>query len=75
MFIILKIIPLYTIWNTKINSNDLIMTFVLFSIYIIWIFFNKKGISDFEKQTMEMVLHNKNTLPGMIFIAKLLNLE
>jgi hypothetical protein len=51
------------------------MTFVLFSIYIIWIFFNKKGISDFEKQTMEMVLHNKNTLPGMIFIAKLLNLE
>ena len=33
MMIIAKIIPIYTIWNEKITSKDIIATFILFIIY------------------------------------------
>jgi hypothetical protein len=72
MFTLLKIIPLYSIWNTKIRAHDIIATIVLFIIYLVWIFYNKKTISDFKNQTLDLVLHNKNTLPGMMFLNKII---
>ena len=38
---IIKIIPLITIWNTKITLIDIIFTFQLFFIYFIWVFLSK----------------------------------
>jgi hypothetical protein len=70
MMIVLKIIPLYMIWREKIYFKDILFTFVLFGIYLIWIVFNKKSISDFTKQTMDLILHNKNTFPGMTYLNK-----
>jgi hypothetical protein len=72
MFTLLKIIPLYSIWNTKITEIDIIATIVLFIIYLVWIFYNKKTISDFKNQTLDLVLHNKNTLPGMTILNKII---
>jgi len=72
MFVLLKIIPLYSIWNTKITARDITATIVLFIIYLVWIFYNKKTISDFKKQTLDLVLHNKNTLPGMTILNKII---
>jgi len=68
MMFILKIIPLYSVFYEKIYFKDIVFTFVLFGIYLIWIVLNKKSISDFTKQTFDLVLHNKNTFPGMIFL-------
>jgi hypothetical protein len=72
MFILLKIIPLYSIWNTKIRAHDIIATIVLFIIYLLWIFYNKKTIADFKNQTLDLILHNKNTLPGMTILNKII---
>ena len=74
MFVFLKVIPLYSIWATKINWNDIKFTFILFAIYLFWTFFNKKTFSDFHMQTYKLIFYNKNTLPGMIFLDKMCRL-
>jgi len=71
MVIILKLLPIYTIWNTKIRSQDILATFVLFLIYLFWVFMNKKSMFGFIQNIKNMILHNKNTLPGMILLTKL----
>ena len=73
MFLLLKGIPLCTLWNTKIHFKDVMATILLFIIYLTWMIFNKKSILDFEKQTTNLILRNKNTLPGMTFLEKIKN--
>jgi hypothetical protein len=66
MFIILKLIPLYTIWNDKIQFNDDIKnTSLLFIIYLLWIHLNQLTITDALTNAKNLILHNKNTMPGM----------
>jgi len=72
MFILLKIIPLYSIWNTKITAKDITATTFLFIIYLVWMSFNNKKPSDFKNQTLDLILHNRNTLPGMTILNKII---
>ena len=72
MVVLLKLIPLYTIWNTYIKYTDIVFTLFLFLIYLVWIKYNNKSISDFNQNTMNMILYNKNTLPGMMFLDKII---
>lgn len=71
MVILLKIIPLYTIRNTNILYKDIFATLILFLIYLFFMFFTGKNIFDFIKNTKNLILYNKNTLPGMIFLEKI----
>ena len=71
MMILLKILPLYSLYNTKIYWKDIIATVILFIIYLFWIFLNNKSISDFTQGTKNLIIHNKNTLPGMMLLEKL----
>jgi hypothetical protein len=74
MIIILKIIPIYTIWDKKIIwKKDIKSTIILFIIYLFFLIINKKSINDFIKNTKNLILHNKSTLPGMIIIEKINN--
>jgi hypothetical protein len=75
MFIILKLIPLYTIWNDKIRFNDDIKnTTLLFIIYLLWIHFNQLNITDALTNAKNLILHNKNTMPGMKILQYLLKI-
>lgn len=69
MFVLLKVIPLLSIWKTKINLNDVAFTMLLFILYLIWV---KKGFLDFKNNLVDVVLYNKNTLPGMMFLDKII---
>jgi Ca2+/Na+ antiporter len=72
MFLLLKVIPILSIWREKMQFHDIIATFVLFIVYLFWVIVvNKKNFYDFTKQTNNLIIHNKNTLPGMIFLDKL----
>ena len=71
MMIILKIIPLYTIRNDKINYKDIFFTFILFIIYLLIMYLNGKNINSFVKQSKDLIIHNKNTLPGMFLLEKI----
>ena len=71
MMIFLKIIPLYIIRNRKITLNDIYFTGVLFIVYLLWMFINKKNTTDFINNTNKLIIYNKNTLPGMILLEKI----
>lgn len=71
MMFLLKILPLYSIWNTKITINDIYFTSILFIAYLLWMFINKKTMSDFTNNTKKMIIYNKNTLPGMQLLEKM----
>ena len=75
MFVILKLIPLYTIWNDKIHLNDDIKnTSLLFIIYLLWIHLNQLTITDAITSTKNLILYNKNGLPGMSILQKILKI-
>ena len=69
MFVILKLIPLYTIWNDNIKLNDDVKnTSVLFIIYLVWIHLNQLNITDALTSAKNLILYNKNTMPGMTIL-------
>ena len=75
MFILLKLIPLYTIWNDKIQFNDDIKnTSLLFIIYLLWIHLNQLTITDALTNAKNLILHNKNTMPGMTILQKIVKI-
>jgi hypothetical protein len=75
MFFILKLIPLYTIWNDKIQLNDDIKnTSLLFIIYLLWIHLNQLTITDAITSTKNLILYNKNGLPGMTILQKIVKI-
>ena len=71
MMFIIKIIPLYTIWHTKLTINDIYFTVVLFIMYLLWMYINKKNTNDFITNNKKLILYNQNTLPGMQLLEKL----
>jgi len=40
--IFIKIIPLFTVWNSDITSTDLVFFVILFCMYVVWLFFNNQ---------------------------------
>ena len=81
MTILLKLIPLYTLVfyknkalsiNKMVTSKDIFATFSLFFIYVFWVTIHQKSPSDFQQQTRDLIIHNKNTLPGMSLLDKLI---
>jgi hypothetical protein len=81
MTIFLKLIPLYTLVfyknqtlsiNRMVTSKDIFATFVLFFIYVFWVTIHQKSPSDFQQQTIDLIIHNKNTLPGMTLLDKII---
>lgn len=69
MFFILKLIPLYTIWNDNIKLNDDIKnTSLLFIIYLVWIHLNQLNITHALTSSKNLILYNKNTMPGMTIL-------
>jgi hypothetical protein len=72
MMILLKIIPLYSIWNTKNSINDIYFTGFIFIVYLLWLFINNQNSHDFINNSKKLIIYNKNTLPGMILLEKML---
>jgi hypothetical protein len=72
MMFLLKILPLYSIWNTKITVNDIYFTGFVFLVYLLWMFINKQNSHDFINNSKKIIIYNKNTLPGMILLEKFL---
>ena len=66
-----KIIPLYTIWNTKIRLQDIYFFVILFSIYIAWIIINKQNNHEVINSIKNLIIYKKNTLPCMQLLEKM----
>lgn len=69
---IMKIIPLYTIWNTKVENKDIVATIILFFIYLFWSFIvNGIKMSYFINIKKDLILHNKINTPGIFLLNKI----
>jgi hypothetical protein len=71
MFII-KIIPLYLIWNTKIKKRDVIFTIILLFIYLIWLYINNVTVYYILNELNQVVL-NKKQFPSVELLLKIYN--
>ena len=69
--IVVKIIPLLTIYKTKIIKNDFIYLLVAFLIYMIWLTINKINIIDFYKKISLSVIHGENKTPFIYIFDKI----
>lgn len=67
VMMIMKIIPLLSIYKTKIIKKDFFYLLVLFFIYIIWLTINKINMIDFYKKISKSVIHGENKTP-FIFV-------
>ena len=71
MFII-KIIPLYLIWNTNIKWRDIVFTFILLFIYLIWLYINNVSIY-YVLNELKQVILNKKKFPSIELLLKIYN--
>jgi len=71
---VIKGLPLYTIYRTKASIKDIYAMFVLFGIYAIWVYANHGTIMEYLDKTFYSILHEKNETPAMWAIAKLRSL-
>jgi len=70
---LIKIIPLYTIWNTTTNIKDIKAFILIFLIYLFWYFIvNNKNISYLINLKKDLVLYNKINTPGIFLLNKLI---
>jgi hypothetical protein len=65
---LIKLIPIYTIWNTTITKKDIMATFILFVLYLIFLKLNNKSLLIEMDIIKKVVIENKNVLPGMKII-------
>ena len=50
IILLIKVIPIYTIYKYSITYKDIIVTFCLIILYLMWIHLNHKSINDISKQ-------------------------
>ena len=62
IIILIKIIPIYTIYKYPITKKEIIITFCLIIMYLLWIYLNNKSINEISKQ----LKYNKGPLFMMI---------
>lgn len=69
LIILLKLLPLWTLRNTKIQEADLYATAGVFLMFIGWIVWDEQLNVLVESYTQ--MLNNRNQLPGMILLEKI----
>lgn len=71
---IVKVIPLYTVWDTTIKMKDIYMAIFLFFIYLFWIYINKMTLKKIFNNT-KLVAKGKRyfTLMSIIYNTFLKN--
>ena len=69
---IMKIIPLWTLRNTRININDFIFGVVLFFIYYLFLLYNNYTLYKIIKILYFSIKYNNQVTPMMYIINKLI---
>jgi hypothetical protein len=70
IILLMKVIPLWTLRQTTMSEKDLYATLGIFLMYIGWIVWEEHVFILYKAYTD--MLNNKNQLPGMLFLEKIL---
>ena len=71
--IILKVIPLYTLWNDKIKRQDILISIILFMVYLFYLYLHRVNFTTQQKRIINSLLYNQNKTPFLHFINKYLH--
>lgn len=72
--IVMKGIPYYTLRNEKITINDIILTMLLFLVYLFWLFINKINFIQIYQKVNNSLIKNKGDTPGIMLIDYILKM-
>jgi hypothetical protein len=73
--IIIKVLPILSLYNTKIVLKDFIFGIFLFIIYNFWLLYNNYNAIKVAKSFYNALTYNKINSPLMTFINKLININ
>jgi len=62
---IFKCIPLYIIRKDTIKVGDIIVTLILFHLYLLWLYFNNQNLYTNTRAVVHELLADNGTTPGM----------
>jgi hypothetical protein len=66
----IKIVPLYIVANTVIHKRDILFTFCLIVVYIIWLVVNNVNVYQYIKDPLKIFRENKTDETPLISIIK-----
>jgi hypothetical protein len=66
----IKIVPLYIVANTVIRKRDILFTFCLIVVYIIWLVVNNVNVYQYIKDPLKIFRENKTDETPLISIIK-----
>ena len=58
--LLIKIIPLYTIWKDKYKTEDFVFLCYLFLLYNIWLYLQNKNVFQITDKIFHSILYGKN---------------
>ena len=73
--IIIKVLPILSLYNSKIVLKDFIFGIFLFIIYNFWLLYNNYNVIKLAKLFYNTLTHNNINTPLMTFINKLININ
>ena len=70
VFLLTKVIPLATIWNTRITRSDVVVSLGVVVAYSLWIVLHRNQIT---LSTVNSLRENRNETPGIYLFHKIKN--
>jgi len=67
---LIKGIPLWSIWNDPYRLKDVYATIVLFVLYLLWIWINDVNIHNVLNKQLHHIYTNEPIGPGMYYLKK-----
>lgn len=66
---LLKVYPLYTLWNDKIKNQDIFASFILLICYVFYLYLHKESITSYQMKIFKSLINNKNETPFLQLIT------
>ena len=69
--LLIKIIPLYTIWKDKYKVEDVVFLCYLFLLYNIWLYLQNRNVFQITDKIFHSILYGKNETPFLFLYKKI----
>jgi len=73
IMIIMKLIPLYLVWNNYNNIADISVSIFIFMLYDVWLIINKTNVIIIQEKILDSIIKEKNRTPVLWLINEMIN--
>jgi len=65
---LMKVLPLYDIWNHPYKIKDIYASIIIFIIYLVWLWINQVDLFKIFYKQLNNIIMNKPIGPGLYFL-------